>query len=1111
MRSLFITAFTCWIGLSVRAGSFDIAPFAHRCSGADNYRLPTTFDYQYAQNAPPGFAQQGDRFVYALQWAEERDVEQVALQFDAPVGERAVSLEYWFQNWPYAPPTMPTIEDPEDDPWQGDWLTAQTRADVAGTELLLTCLPLTPQENPKALHLPGTPYRRTLKIRLTSREPLPNLRRVQVFTESKQKIVPVRIEFGVNHAQQKARSGRLEAYNGTIRNLRGWPSSSGETVTSAAFHLKAGQGVVFDVVGTDPAPRGSYDATIVSVRAEDRSFSFALADLEKEPMYLPDFDAFITLNSNPESYSPTIIRDGERIRDKLARAPEQTYERARREIPPLDPVERQGGRLYLPLSIDSSWQKFAFEWGGSVFISKDGVKAKGAERRRLDWAGDRLNWRFGTGATPTFRPQSRDSKLRVLDDYLPVATASWRSGEIDYTEEAFAAPLLGPIGLEGRDEQEPVVLLVRFTARNGSTAPQTAHLWLGIRPADSLRLTNNTLSDEVDGRIWAHIRPPEHAQLQVEPMSEAGRSMQGVHEQFALPPGGQDTTVFGLPFIPRLNEAQQARLAALDYEVERSRVIQYWKGIADAGVRFEVPEDRFNRFSRAMLLHMHLSTTRDPKSGLFMVPAASYSYQVFANESCFQILTLDALGDHDTAARYLETFIQLQGSRPFLGTYTDDQRAVYHGAKVDADYDYTASEYNLDHGTVLWTMAEHYFVTRDKAWLKHAAESLIRAADWVTAQRRQTMSTEAGRKVPEYGMLPAGHLEDNADWGHWFAVNAYASAGMTRLADALQDVHHAEASRIRHDADSYRDDLREAVLNASQNAPVTRLRDNRWVPYLPVRPHQRERLFGPLRVEYYSRYPDAPLPTYRLSATREALYGPLILLNLGIFRGDEPVANWILDDWEDNLTMSSSLGLNVHGWVDDQYWFSRGGMVFQANLQNPVLAYLQRQEVPAALRNLYNDFVACLYPEVNAFTEEYRQWRSPSGPFYKVPDEARFVARIRDLLVREDGADLWLTAGTPRRWLAPGQTIRMEQMPTYFGPVDLELKAAQDTIDARVRLPQRNRFAHAWIVLRLPEPRRISSVELNGKPWSQFDPSSGRIRLPDRPGLDLLLRVGTRE
>jgi hypothetical protein len=297
------------------------------------------------------------------------------------------------------------------------------------------------------------------------------------------------------------------------------------------------------------------------------------------------------------------------------------------------------------------------------------------------------------------------------------------------------------------------------------------------------------------------------------------------------------------------------------------------------------------------------------------------------------------------------------------------------------------------------------------------------------------------------------------------------------------------------------------VLRASQEAPVARLRDNTYIPYVPVRPLQRQRLFGPLRVAYYKRYPQAVLPTYRLSATREVLYGPLILLNLGIFGVQEPLADWVQNDWEDNLTMSSSLGLNVHGWVDDAYWFSRGGMVFQANLQNPVLASLRRREIPAAIRNLYNDFVSCYYPSVNVFTEEYRQWRSPSGPFYKIPDEARFVTRLRDLLVREEGSDLWLTAGTPRRWLSDGKSIRFRQMPTAFGPLDLELNAHDTQISGQVTLPVRNKPGNVWLVLRPPEHKAISSVRIDGQLWREVDRETGAIRLPSKHNGPLLIEA----
>ena len=1104
---MLIFALGALLAAAAQAQSFDIAPFGRRCAGTDTYNLTTTFDYTYSRGTPPAFEKVGERFIYALQWAEERDVKEVHVRFASPYAAKALVVQYWFQNWPYPPPQMPTIEDPVDDPWQGRWLTAKSVLEDQGQDCQVTFLPLDRDENPKAANLAGLRYRRTLKIRLVSKEPPPALQRVEVFTDSTQKSAALRIELGVTGMGRRIREGRLEAYNGTIRNARGWKTGRDDRVNDAGFRIAKGKGLIFEVEGTSPAPSGSQDITIVTLRAGDSTFSFAVPDVENGPLYLPDFDSYVTVASDARSFSPSMVKTGDRIRQKLAREPEQTYERATREIPPLDPVERRGGRLYLPLALDSSWQKFALEWGGNVFLDKRGLKAKGAELRKLDWQGNRLAWRFGTGNTPTFRPATQDSKLSVLDDYLPIAVTTWKSGEIAYEEEAFATALAGPLHWQGRDEQNPAVLLVKITARNISTLPQVSHLWLGMSPVETLRFEGHQLLTE-DGQLTrACVGLSTNATARTASMDADGTRIQGVHLETPLLAQGMDTTVFALPFLPRLTPAQQEQLAALDYEQERARIIAYWKAIAEPGIRFEVPERRFMSFSRAMLVHLRLSTTKDPKSSLFMVPAASYHYQVYANESCFQILALDALGDHQTATDYLETFIRLQGSRPFAGTYTGDQRAVYHGTKIDPEYDYTAQEYNLDHGTVLWTLAEHYFTTRNKEWLHHALPSLLQAADWITDQRRQTMATEAGLPVPEYGLLPAGHLEDNRDWGHWFAVNAYASAGMSRLGEALEEAGHPEATRIHRDAEAYRHDLRQAVLRASQEAPVTRLRDNTCVPYVPTRPHQRQRLFGPLRVAYYGRYPRPVLPTYRLSATREVLYGPLILLNLGIFGAQEPLASWVLDDWEDNLTMSSSLGLNVHGWVDEEYWFSRGGMVFQANLQNPVLAYLRRREIPAAIRNLYNDFVSCHYPDVNVFTEEYRQWRSPSGPFYKIPDEARFVTRLRDLLVREEGQDLWLTAGTPRRWLAAGEAIRLRQMPTTFGPVDLELNAREAEIAGQVTLPARNKFAHAFLVLRVPEAKKIAMVEIDGKPWRDVDLETGTIRLPVTRGTPLSLHA----
>ncbi|HXX21773.1 MAG TPA: hypothetical protein VEO19_01335 [Terriglobia bacterium] len=1099
----------CWAimtvgqGLGALATDFDIAPFARRCCTAERHTSPVAFDYAEAQHAGSETAESADgHYVYGLQWAEERDIKELHVHFRAGHEPQPATVQYWFRDWPYPPPHMPTIEDPVDDPWQGQWLKAAAEMDCQGATCRYTFLPLSVAENPRASNLPGLSYRRTLKLRLVF-DSNPWLEKVEVFSGSQQKPIELRFQLGVGEAAEHTWDGRVRLYNGQLQSVKLWNGAAGDTVDGARFHLTSrgpAKGLIVSLVSAGEGLPGSQDTTIVTLDAADRTFSFATPDVEKGPVYVPDFRAYVTLASNPRQYSASVVKHGQKIREKLATEPEQTYERASKEIPALDPVERQGGRLYLPLAADASWQKFAFEWGGNIAISKSGTKAMGKELERLEWKGDRLSWRIGTGARPTFRPAAKDSTLSVLENYLPLATARWTNDGLEYSEEGFASLLSGPLGSDDpqRNEQTPAVLMLKVNVRNPGPAAATSHLWLATDPAEELTFRDQELLAGDGQLVRARVRLPKSAQAILGGVREGEKTLRGIHVEIPLR-AGEDQALFTLlPFIPRLSAQERARLASLDYEQERTRVLDYWRHATANSVPFSVPEKHFMDFARAVIPHIRLSATKDPKSGLYMVPAASYGYLVYDNEAAFQCVMLDAMGNHALAAEYLESFLRLQGSKPFAGTFRGNQSEVFHGARVDKDYDYTASEYNLDHGVVLWALAEHYFFTRDKDWLRRVAPSMKRAADWVFEQRKYTELNDRGEPIPEYGLLPAGHLEDNDDWGHWFSVNAFAEAGATRLAEALAEIGDPATGHYAQEAASYAKDLRAAVVRASQIAPVVRLRDNTYVPYVPTRPYQRIRLFGPIRVAYYSRYPEKVLPTYRLSATREVLYGPMILLSMGIIHADEPLANAILDDWEDNATMSTSLGLFVHGWVDERYWFSRGGMVFQANLQNPILVYLRRNEIPAAIRNLYNDFVACYYPSVNVFTEEFRQWQSPSGPFYKVPDEAKFVNRLRDTLVREDSDALWLAAGTPRRWLAPGQRIEVRNLATYFGPVSYRIEGKDNRVSISVQLPTRNPYKTAWLVVRTPEAKPLKSVEIAGRPWRDFDAQQGRIRLPLR-------------
>ncbi len=1049
-------------------------------------------------------------------WQEERDVHRVEVVYEGAISRdlaEATRVQYWFRTWPGEPPTGHTIEDRFDDPWQGRWLTAQTEVSLDGNCATYRFKPVTKEENNRAGNLPEpVDYRRTLKVRLLyDREP-PRMSALRVYSPTDAEAVSVRIEFGCGKPGNRQVEGRLEVYNGWIEKITGWGWDGNDVATAghsptrsgaAAWKMRIGEkpkGIKADLRAANPRLSGSNDTTIVTVRSSEGVFSFLIDDLKKGPIYIPAYGVFITRADDPNSFAGSAWKRGRTVREKLQEEPEQTYDRARQEIPPLDVMRREdGGRLYLPLAADASWQKFAVEWGGGFFLNKHQAKAKGKELRRCNWEGPELHWYVGTGAQPVYDRTDATSQMSVLSDYLPVPVVRWNHEGLSFHEEAFVTLLEGPLSPYDpqRNEQTPAILVVQLRISNPTDQDKIAHIWLKPDHLTEMILRDAVILDRMGGGTFvrACVNAPQGTAAAIEDGAVHYTSGVAAHQSI--------TMSVRVPFVGDLTAKDAEKIAALNEQKEKSRVISYWRDVVAKYRPFDVPEPKFNDVSKSVICHIRMSTTKDPQSGLFMVPAATFGYQVFANESAFQTLFLDRIGDHETSANYLETFLKLQGSVPLPGTFTGSQKAVLHGTRVNYDYNYTMGPYNLDHGTVLWGLAQHYLMSRDSQWLEHAAAGMLQAADWIVEQRNTTKRMDQnGQPVLHYGLLPAGRLEDNDDWGYWFANNAYAWLGLRDTARAFQLAGLPAGDRLAQEADAYIQDLRAAVRRTSELAPVVRLRNNVYVPFVPSRVYQRFRYFGPMRSGYYSRYKKDALLTFRLSATREALYGPLILITTGVLDPHDPLSEAILDDWEDNITLSSSLGQHIHGVVDDEYWFSRGGMVFQPNLQNPIQAYLLRNEVPAAIRSIYNAMTSCLYPDVTAFTEEYRRWRIGSGPMYKIPDEARFVSRVCDMLAMEVGNELWLAAGTPRRWLEPGRHIEVYGVKTTFGKVSYTLGHgdAPNTIEANLTIPDQVRPQKALLFVRSPFGKPIKTVKIDGADWHQWESDREAVILPLRPG-----------
>ena len=991
-----------------------------------------------------------------VEWDETRELTEIRASFKSPISPAAVHPEYWVSLASANPPGGGqggwTLTD---SPWKGTW------EPVHGTARL--------DNGVWVFHIEAAKPWRTLKLRLRF-DSTPVLTSLEVFGRSRWNTRDIRIETGCEG--KPAQSIDTEPYNGRVVN-----SQTEGKVT----HLR--------VLYLEHLP-DSNDRTVLTLHTPNASFGLAVEDIiRNKSIYVRDLGIFAADEAAGTTFaiymSSGRLHPGTDIISRVSKQPEQSLERAMSDIPPLTMRDRSGrhANRYIPVGVFADREKYAVEFNGNLFINKKSSKVFADEQAHMEWSGDELSYRIGTGSLPDFRERERASIQSVAAGYLPIILTDWSNDGLKFHEETFATLLDAPLETANIRGDEPSVLLARLMVKNPSSAAKPANVWLHLTPTETLSLNNGllTASGDHDGayaqlRVRAAIKT-DSGTLQIATLPVESE-YQGSAVQWTRNLAPTESAILNLAITFRTvhNDANIQRLTHLDYDRERDKVERYWATLIDSGARLHVPDETLNSFYRGVLQHILLSVQRDVPTGLYMAPCGTYDYNMFANETDIQVRLMDMGGLPDFAAKFVEPFFALQGSKPFPGRFRETS-AILHGVRVDPEHDYTHSGYNMNHGWTLWTGAEHYLFTRDKAWLQAHREKMIKAANWIVSERKSTMRTdENGKKVWEYGLLPPGQLEDNEEWQYWFAVNAYAYRGLKTASLAISDIDPSEGGRLADEASNYRQDIRSAAFRSMAASPAVPLADGTWVPSLATRTHTHGRDIGWIR---------------------NILYGPQVLVDCGILSPDEPATGWILRDLEDNLFMSPESFS-----VSEQDWFSRGGITLQPNLVNAVTIYLARDEVPQALRAFYNAFAVSYYPDVNMFSEWEPSFGRSGGPFFKTSDEAASLAFLRQLLVREQDDTLYLASGAPRHWFRPGQRIEFTGAPTYFGQVSLAIESHPEAghIDATITVPPGFRGKEIKLSLRQPQAQRIARVEMDGRPWTSIDAAHERISIPTTPG-----------
>jgi len=392
-------------------------------------------------------------------------------------------------------------------------------------------------------------------------------------------------------------------------------------------------------------------------------------------------------------------------------------------------------------------------------------------------------------------------------------------------------------------------------------------------------------------------------------------------------------------------------------------------------------------------------------------------------------------------------------------------------------------------GAIMFSLAEHYWLTGDKAWLQAAAPRMKANVEWMLRQRQLLSDIlPGGQRLWSKGLQPAHVVTPDSMCMHmqFYESEAYYWLGVKRMAELLAEIDPDAGARLEAEAEAYRKDLLAATGRSIALTPVLPVRDGTYHSFIPFAPYVRgfasgawgwRRCQGHVGAIYWDTVQSA-----------DALISPA-----GLLPSEDPRVQGHLDVLEDRLLLENpKLWDRTAGYDPEKHWFSHASWQYQCGLERHANIHLAADDVPCFLRSWLNQYAVDIVPGEYTFREH-----TTGGPPDKLFEEAAFLERFRMMLVMEDGDALWLARATPRAWLTQGQRIAVLNAPTHFGPVDYEIVSDVDqgSITATVKLPSRRPPGEVLLRLRHPTAAPMRSVMVDGKPWHDFHAAQELVRL----------------
>ena len=810
-------------------------------------------------------------------------------------------------------------------------------------------------------------------------------------------------------------------------------------------------------------------ATLVHIET-GRPFSFFLRDVSTQsPIYLPKCGAVVTAEDDSRSFEQIVsdiaAKNGKSKRTRLLEEAEYDFERAAGETLDLK------GPAWLGISGDMRLFEVAFHGkacgrNDQVFdIIQARFAAVGHREADLsEAAGQLYSLRMLTGRGIGCRNQV---SKRLEDGCLPILNAVDTDDDLIYQTTMFTTLEKSPLnarhirgtdmyaadaccvgymqtkeqqahtaGLIGGEfsREEETVLYIRVEAENTAKAPAYCYLLTPIPQMEENKLAfspeTGYTSLASDGRVCVTARLN-------------GLPLFSREAVVLLQPGERAVFDFRIPHTPVTPDRADA-LATQPFEQRLEEAKRFWRGELADTTEFRLPEKRIEEMLRAGILHLEIGYYgKNPDAPV--VPSNG-QYAAIGSESAPGIQFLDAVGKKELAARALQYFVEKQHEDGLIQNL---------------------GGYMLETGSVLWTMGEHWRLTRDEQWAAAVRDSVVKAAEYLIRWREQNLE-DTLKNGKGYGMIK-GKVADPEDHFHSFMLNAGAYAGLAAAGELLSVCDPDHAARYGKLAAELRDNIRETLARSMALSPAIPVSDGTWIRSFSAWPEY----IGPL-----SLYAQGGSWHSHGSFMVRDMLGASYLILQGVVDADEPMGEDILAFCAEYLTINNT------GFSQSYYSPHPYGQL----LSGDVRLYLQ--EFYSAMSGL-------------ADRETYSFWEHFfCGSPHKLHEEAWFLMRCRWMLALERYHEgrLSLLAGVPRKWLEDGKCIAVKGLHTYFGTIGFTASSqvsSEEKISITISLTNVGFPPVRTLAVRVPHPDGKKAFRVSA---GRYDPETETVELEGLSG-----------